>query len=116
MTILINSNSTFNLNKIYQSILMGVTMALIMYSMAGYQNNSTAIIILIILTLAIVFSIRNQVGITDNQFLKSMIEHHQMAVDMSKRKLEKQTDPDVATLCNNIISSQNQEINFMKSK
>ena len=67
-----------------------------------------------IITLIIVYIIRYQVFINDDQFLLSMIEHHQMAVDMSDRILEKSNNQQVKLLATNIINSQLGEIEYMK--
>ena len=116
MTIVNTKNNTFNLNKIYQAILMGIIMALIMYTMDSPKNHYITLIILFIIGLSIVLAIRNQYGINDVQFLKGMIEHHQMAIEMSEKLLKKTTDPEMIKLCNNIIKSQNSEIKWMKQK
>lgn len=111
MSILItnNNNITNNLNKLYQAIFM----VLIMFVLANY-NNYIYIMIGMIITLIIVYIIRYQVFINDDQFLLSMIEHHQMAVDMSDRILEKSNNQQVKLLATNIINSQLGEIEYMK--
>lgn len=60
--------------------------------------------------------IRNQIFINDKQFELSMIEHHEMAIVMANKIKQKTLDPQLLQLANNIIQSQQQEINFMWQK
>ena len=68
---------------------------------------------LLICIFFIVF-LRNQIAISDKDFLKSMIPHHAGAILMcSKASLE---DPEIKKLCKSIIDSQQSEIDWMKKK
>lgn len=58
--------------------------------------------------------IRQQAGVTDQQFLRSMIPHHAGAVLMCTRN--RLQDPDLQQLCREIVSSQVSEIAQMKAK
>ena len=58
--------------------------------------------------------IRQQVGISDKQFLRSMIPHHAGAILMCENA--KLQDPDVKKLCDGIISGQQAEIGQMRAK
>lgn len=49
------------------------------------------------------------------RFMTDMIDHHNMAVQMSMICLEKAIHPELETLCQNIISSQQQEIVQMQT-
>jgi len=53
--------------------------------------------------------------ITDKEFLKHMIPHHQVAVDMSREVLKYSTDPKVIYLARNIIFKQGDEILLMEN-
>jgi len=53
-----------------------------------------------------------QLLIGDTQFLRSMIPHHSGAILMCERG--KISDPEINTLCGQIIQSQKQEIDQMK--
>ena len=66
-----------------------------------------------VLLLAFWFGIRVQAGVSDRQFLRSMIPHHSGAVLMCEKA--KITDPEIQTLCKGIISSQTSEIDQMKA-
>lgn len=61
-----------------------------------------------------ILSIRRQVGISDKEFLKSMIPHHAAAILMCQQASLQ--DPEIKELCKNIISTQQSEINLMKAK
>lgn len=56
--------------------------------------------------------IRNQVGIDDKEFVRSMIPHHGGAVLMCENA--SLTDPELQQFCKNIIAGQNGEIEQMK--
>ena len=58
--------------------------------------------------------IRNQTGISEKEFLKSMISHHGSALLMCQNKGIR--DPDIKKLCEEIISSQQEQIDWMKTK
>lgn len=53
--------------------------------------------------------------ITDLEFLRHMIPHHQVAIDMSKKVLKYTTDPNIVYLARNIIFKQTDEIVFMEN-
>lgn len=53
-------------------------------------------------------------GDADVDFVKSMIPHHQGAIDMAKILKEKGKDPELKTLADEIIAAQEKEIAFMK--
>lgn len=119
MTIVLRYNTTNNRNKMYQALLMGFWMALIELLMVGFimrDWRSAYTYLVLILVLGIVFLthlIYNQVGINENQFLLSMTEHHQVAVDMAKLVEPKAKDPRVKDLVDNIIRTQEKEIEEM---
>lgn len=78
-----------------------------------YQQNSVLIFGAVLVALNFT-AIRTQVFITEKQFLLGMIPHHSMAVLMSKRLQQKPNS--VQPLLNNILKSQQAEIQFMKAK
>lgn len=63
------------------------------------------------------FSLTRNLGTKDEKYnlryLNAMIVHHEGAIDMCKDVLVKSTRNQVLTLCNDIISSQSQEIEEM---
>lgn len=108
-----------NYNQFYMAVLMTSPMLLIemilMRSM--YKNrklNSIIISASIIVGATCFLFIRNQTAISDGQFLKAMIPHHAAAILMVKES--ELRDPEVKKLANDIISSQSEQIDFMKAK
>lgn len=107
-----------NLNQFYMAGIMASPMViielLIMRSM--YQNKKLNVLILILSAVLLVLfwlGIRRQTAIGDEQFLKSMIPHHAGAILMCEKANIQ--DPEIVALCSQIISSQQEEINQMKS-
>lgn len=75
-------------------------------------RNALITVSVVALILTIVF-FRYQTAVYDKQFLRSMIPHHSGAILMcSNPKLQ---DPEVLKLCQNIIESQQREINEMNT-
>jgi hypothetical protein len=113
------SNVFPNLNQAYMAGLMTAPMViievLVMRSM--YPNTRLNIAVLSASTALLVafwFLIREQAGISDGQFLKSMIPHHAGAILMCEQAPLR--DPEILRLCKTIVSSQQKEIDFMKAQ
>ena len=107
-----------NINQFYMAALMTMPMVLIemivMSSMYMDKNRNKLITILSFIALVVFFLlIRYQSAVSDKQFLKSMIPHHAAAILMCQETKIK--DPEINALCSNIISSQQQEIDQMKT-
>ena len=101
----------FHLNDVYMAILMTCWMVVL----DGIYYTNTLHIILGIFGVAItIYLIRNQIFINDGQFMKGMIPHHSMAILMANKIKEKSTDKNIIDLANNIIESQNKEIEYMQ--
>ena len=113
-------NGLYNhLNKGYMALLMGALMGIIHYLIMICHGHYTSkeiygLIIWIIISLVIIILIRKQFLIEDNEFLKGMIEHHDMALLMSEKIKQKTKNKQIQQLTDNIILTQQQEINFMK--
>jgi uncharacterized protein (DUF305 family) len=58
--------------------------------------------------------IRQQTGVGDRQFLRSMIPHHASAILMCKQASIE--DPGIKELCGSILSSQQEQIDAIKAK
>lgn len=68
----------------------------------------------VILTLSMLWCIRTQFGISESQYLMGMIPHHSMAIQMSKRLLEKENT--IPSFLQQIIDTQAEEIQWMKKE
>ncbi len=88
---------------------------LLMRGMYSNRKANAAILAGSLALLAVCFlAIRFQAGISDKQFLKSMIPHHAGALLMCEQASLK--DPEIKALCERIKAGQLSEIEFMKSK
>ena len=103
---------------IYSALLMASLMCVLEVLMHYDHTNELNINYLItFLTLSVmmIFFLRQQVGVNDNQWLKRMISHHSTAITTSKKRLEKSKNKDVRKLASSIISQQEKEIKLMVS-
>lgn len=113
------SNVFPNVNQFYMAGLMTMPMVLLELVIMGgmYMKKKLNIIIMItgcILGIGFYAGIRQQAGVGDRQFLKSMIPHHAAAILMGNEASV--TDPEIKELIKNIITSQQVEIDQMKAK
>ncbi len=104
--------------RTYMALLMVSPMAVVMMLMMGkmYPNKkiNTGIIIGGIVLFGLVLAgLRTQTPIGDVQYMKAMIPHHSSAIMVSKHASIK--DPEVKTLSEGIIASQEKEIAQMKA-
>ena len=108
-----------NINQFYMAGLMTSAMVVIeIVIMSMMYHNRKWNIIIIALSLLVLIGcyagIREQIGVSDKQFLKSMIPHHSAAILMCKST--DLTDPEIKQLCDDIIAGQQAEIDQMKEK
>lgn len=107
-----------NINQFYMAGLMTAPMVLIELAiMRGmYQNRMANIVVIVVSLIALVGfwgGIRQQIAVTDEQFLKSMIPHHAGALLMcGKAPIQ---DSEIQSLCQEIIRGQQSEIAQMKA-
>ncbi|MCI0444577.1 DUF305 domain-containing protein, partial [bacterium] len=118
MYAMVNSydNVFSNLNQLYMAGLMIAAMVIIEFALMRdmYHKKNWNFLILALSGAALILCwvfIRQQTGISDKQFFKSMIPHHAGAILMCDEAQIK--DPEIKELCKNIISSQQSEINQM---
>lgn len=106
-----------NFNQIYMAALMTSPMLVFEVMLMGnmYSNKFAMKILLsgglLVFGLAW-FAIRQQTAIGDQQFLRSMIPHHAGAILMCEQA--KLNDPEIIELCEQILASQQAEINQME--
>ena len=108
-----------NINQVYMAALMASPMLLIelVLMRAMYPNrrlNAVLAVGAVIVMLLCWVGIRQQVGVSDRQFVRSMIPHHAGALLMCRQN--RLTDPELQQLCREIIASQEREIGLMKSR
>ena len=106
-----------SVNQFYMAGLMTAPMVLIELAVMRemYKSPKANIAVIALSLIALVgffFAIRQQTAVEDAQFLRSMISHHAGAVLMCNESPI--TRPEIKKLCQNIISSQKQEIDQMK--
>jgi uncharacterized protein (DUF305 family) len=108
-----------NINQFYMAGLM--TMPMIIFEVvlmrSMYMNKKLNTMIFAIGAVALVaffLFIRQQSFVSDRQFLKSMIPHHASAILMCENA--DLQDLEIRELCASIVSSQQQEIDWMKAK
>jgi hypothetical protein len=113
------ANALPNFNQFYMAGLMVAPMTIIELFLMGamYQNKRLNALIIVVSAVALVIFwtlIRQQVAISDQQFLKSMIPHHAGAILMCEEASIQ--DPEIKKLCKDIVSGQQAEIDQMKAK
>ena len=114
------SNSLYitnNLGKIYMASIMAFFMLFLEVMMHDHQYKVFSINLYTILgigLLSFIYLYRNQIQITDKQYLEGMIEHHSMGIFTSEEIVNKTNNYNVAKLAKNIIQTQKDEINIMR--
>jgi hypothetical protein len=107
-----------SVNQFYMAGLMAAPMAIIeiLLMRSMYPDKKLNGVILIVSFLALAFfwtGIRNQIGVGDNQFVRSMIPHHAGAILMCNEANIQ--DAELKGLCANIVKGQQAEVEQMKA-
>jgi Na+-transporting NADH:ubiquinone oxidoreductase subunit NqrC len=79
------------------------------------KNAGIVIVIIIMCISLIIYCVRTQFLIDDEQFLNGMIPHHSMAILMAQNIKKKTTNKEIKKLADNIIDTQTKEIELMDS-
>jgi len=111
------NNITFSVGKFYLSTIMAFLMGLTEVLMFDIHMRTISIqyyLGLIFFLVVFVYLYRNQVYIEDKDYLQEMIEHHSMALLTSEEILQKTHSERVKKLAENIISTQEKEIAYMR--
>lgn len=113
------SNVFPNVNQFYMAGLMTMPMVILELVIMGgmYMKKKMNIVIMIIgcvLGIGFYMGIRQQAGVGDRQFLRSMIPHHGAAILMVEKA--NISDPEIKKLAQDIITAQQSEIAQMKAK
>ena len=112
------ANVYSNLNQFYMAGLMTASIVVIELALMGsrykHKNGNIIIVAISVVVLgAFLLGIRQQAAIGDKNLLRSMIPHHAGAILMCERAPIQ--DAEIKKLCGEIISSQQKEIDQMKS-
>lgn len=112
------ANITNNLSKIYLSCVMAFIMGILevlMYDMHNQTVNWKYYIPLFLCFIVSLWLYRRQIAVNEVNYLREMIEHHDMALFTSKNLLEKPSiSPKVREFAKKIINTQTNEIDEMK--
>ena len=108
----------FNLNNVYMTLMMVAPMAIVMMLAMRSMFPSRRANIAIVLVAAVVFAgsyygMRTQALVGNDEFLRAMIPHHSGAILMCQQA--KITDPEIVSLCQEIVSGQEKEIAQMQA-
>lgn len=107
-----------NINNVWMTLMMVTPMALVMLfamrSMFPSRNRNLLLIAGALVVFGVsYYGMRAQVGVDDKQFLRSMIPHHSGAILMCQEASLR--DPEIQTLCRQIVDSQQKEIAQMQA-
>src|SRR3546814_399081 len=120
MFVMIDRLSSFynNLNMLYMTLMMVAPMVVLMilamrHMFPSKAANNALLVGAVVVFLGAFALIRTQTTIGDTAFLRSMIPHHSGAILMCREASIR--DPEIKTLCGEIIRSQAQEIDQLKA-
>lgn len=110
------SHVYMSLNQVYMAALMTAPMVVIELLLMGmmYQKklwNGAIVVAAVVLGIVCFLFIRQQTGIDDKQFLRSMIPHHSGAILMCEQASLQ--DLEIKELCEGIVAGQQAEIDQM---
>lgn len=110
-------HALLSLNRLIASLVMGCVMTVVMlaFMWSMYKGMRTKIAVLVLASLLgvfLLFANRGQLVIGDVDFMKSMIPHHSIAINNSRKASI--SDPRVRKLADEIIAAQVREIAEMK--
>ena len=106
-----------NLNRFYMALIMVAPMVILMLFFMRKMYTNKKLNLALYVVSAIVFvgglvAIRAQTFVGNEQFLKSMIPHHSIAIKTCKRA--NISDPEIRKLCGEIVKTQKEEIAQME--
>ena len=108
-----SANITNSIGKLYLALIMAFSMGLLDCFIMGEQIYLNYVVLFGLLFITIIMY-RQQKGVDDKNYLNEMIEHHSMALLTSKAIVDKTKDNRVKNLAQNIMKSQQSEINYMR--
>ena len=113
-----SDHAMFSMNRLIASLAMGCVMAVVMLAFMWSMYHGTGTKIGVVVGAAILGAVllgvnRSQAVIDDARFMKSMIPHHSIAINNSRKASI--SDPRVRKLADEIIEAQVREIALMKA-
>jgi len=99
------------------SVIMALLMGLLEVLMYDNHMNTLSVyyyLSLFFVLVTFIYLYRNQIYIEDKDYLNEMIEHHSMALLTSEEILQKTNSERVKKLAENIISTQEKEIYYIR--
>ena len=112
------TNITNSLSKIYISLVMAFIMGILEVLMHDMHQKTVSLNYYISLFLCFGVSVwlyRKQIAVNEANYLREMIEHHDMALFTSKNLLDKPLiSPKVRDFAKKIVNTQTKEIDEMK--
>jgi len=112
------TNVTNSLGKIYISLVMAFIMGILEVIMHDMHQKTISLRYYISLFLCFGVSVwlyRKQIAVNEVNYLREMIEHHDMALFTSKNLLDKpDVSPEVRKFAEKIVNTQTKEIDEMK--
>ena len=108
-----SSYNQFYMAGLMTSPMVGLELLLMGHMYANKRRNALLLALSAVALVVFWLLIRQQAGIGDRQFLRSMIPHHAGAILMCEQSSI--TDPRIVRLCKEIVASQAEEIAQMKS-
>lgn len=105
-----------NLNRFYMAVIMVAPMVILMLLFMAHMFKNKKLNIGLYVASAAIFvltfaAIRTEALVGNEQFLKSMIPHHSIAIKTCQEA--DIDDPEIIELCDEIIQTQKEEINQM---
>lgn len=105
------TNINHNLNKLYISIFV----VSLMMACDSVMFDSKNTLLFGLLATVMVFFIKDQIFIDDDQYLSSLIENYQQSIDMSEKIKDKTVNPQVRDISNKIITNFKTDITLFKN-
>ncbi len=107
-----------NLNRFYMALVMVAPMVILMLLFMGRRFedkrlNAALYALSVLVFLGAFLAIRTQAFVGNQQFLRSMIPHHSIAIKTCQRS--DITDSEIVELCKGIVASQQSEIDQMEA-
>lgn len=107
-----------NINQVYMVMMMVAPMGILMLIMMRSMFPKKRLNAILMAVFALIFILgfwfmRDQTAVGNQQFLRSMIPHHSGAILMCTEAVL--TDPEILTLCEEIVQAQEEEIAQMEA-